>query len=163
MSDSVADRDGARDGAPPGPAGRSDGWLRRAVVPIVILVALSGGGLAMCGLPGDSLDEGEGIVGTYVVNGVDPSGVEYSGTVTIAAADDADVYDVQWLVTGSIQRGVGRLRGDRLTVDWETLTSPRGESAGTAEYVVGDDGVLRGERLVAGTDEVGTEEIFPET
>lgn len=134
--------------------------VRRFAVPVVILVALAGGGLAMCGLPGDTLDSGDGIVGTYVVNGVDPSGVEYSGTVTIRSAGDE--YLVQWLVTGSIQEGTGRLVGDRLIVEWQTVTDARGFSSGTAEYVVGEDGVLRGERLVDGVDDVGTEEIFPE-
>jgi len=134
--------------------------VRRFAVPVVILVALTGGGIAMCGLPGDTLDDDEGIVGTYVVNGVDPAGVEYSGTVSIRSVDGE--YVVQWLVTGSIQEGTGRLVGDRLTVDWQTVTDPRGASSGTAEYVVGDDGVLRGERRVDGVDEVGTEEIFPE-
>jgi hypothetical protein len=137
-------------------------WLvRRFAVPVVILVALAGGGLAMCGLPGDGLDDGEGIVGTYVVNGVDPTGTEYSGTVSIRSAGDE--YVIQWLVTGSIQEGSGRLVGDRLFVDWRTVTDPRGTSTGTAEYVVGDDGVLRGERFVDGVEDVGTEAIFPET
>lgn len=135
--------------------------IRRVAVPVVIVVALAGGGLAMCGLPGDGLDDGDGIVGTYVVNGVDPTGVEYSGTVTIRPSGDG--FSVQWLVTGSIQEGTARLVGDRLLVDWRTVTDPRGTSTGTAEYVVGDDGVLRGERRVDGVDEVGTEEIFPDT
>lgn len=135
---------------------------RRLAVPVVLLVALSAGGIAMCGLPGDSLDDGEGIVGTYVVNGEDPLGVEYSGTVTIAAGDSAGRYAIQWIVTGTIQEGVGTLDGDRLLVDWSTVTSARGTSTGTADYVVGDDGVLRGTRLVDGVDEPGTEEIFPE-
>lgn len=134
--------------------------VRRFAVPVVILVALAGGGLAMCGLPGDTLDDGDGIVGTYVVNGVDPSGTDYSGTVTIRPAGDE--YVVQWLVTGSIQDGTGRLVGDRFVVEWETVTDARGYSAGSAEYVVGDDGVLRGERRIDGVDDVGTEEIFPE-
>jgi hypothetical protein len=131
-------------------------------VPVVILVALSAGGLAMCGLPGDSLDDGEGIIGTYVVNGVDPVGVEYSGTVTIAPTDVVDDYTMQWIVTGTIQQGLARLRGSRLTVEWSTVTSARGPSSGTAEYTVGTDGVLRGTRRVDGFDDVGTEEIFPE-
>jgi hypothetical protein len=141
---------------------RGRGLARRVVVPVVILIALSAGGLAMCGLPGDELDDAGGIAGTYVVNGTDPLGVDYSGTVTISPTDGAATYDVQWIVTGTIQRGVGRLSGDRLTVDWETVTSARGDSTGTAEYVVGDDGILRGERLVDGAEGVGTEEIFPE-
>lgn len=135
--------------------------VRRFAVPVVLLVALSAGGLAMCGLPGDTIDDGPGIVGTYVVNGVDPGGVEYSGTVTIA--EGADGYTVQWLVTGSIQVGRGTLVGDRFVVDWETVSDARSDtSTGTAEYVVGDDGVLRGERLVDGVVGAGTEEIFPE-
>jgi hypothetical protein len=136
--------------------------VRRFAVPVVILIALSAGGLAMCGLPGDSLDDGAGIVGIYVVNGVDPIGVEYSGTVTIAETDVVDQYAIQWIVTGTIQLGSGRLRGDRFIVEWDTVTSARGESSGTADYTVGADGVLRGTRLVDGVDEPGTEEIFPE-
>ncbi len=139
----------------------SSSILRKLVVPVVILVALSAGGLAMCGLPGDSLDDDVGILGTYVVNGVDPIGTEYSGTVTISEGT-AGTYVVQWIVTGSIQRGTGRLSGDRLVVEWETVTDARGSSSGTAEYVVGDDGILRGERFVDGVAEPGTEEIFPE-
>jgi hypothetical protein len=134
--------------------------LGKYAVPVVIVVALSGGGLAMCGLPGDSLDDGEGITGTYVVNGVDPTGVEYSGTVIVES--DGDVYRVQWLVTGSIQAGVGTVTGDVFTVDWRTVTDDRGGSSGTAEYVIGADGTLRGERFVDGVAEPGTEEIFPE-
>ena len=147
----------------PGTASRPtvERLVRRFAVPVVILVALAGGGLAMCGLPGDSLDDGDGIVGTYVVNGVDPAGIEYSGTVTIREAGTG--YAVQWLVTGSIQAGTGTLVGDRFVVDWQTVTDPRGASTGTAEYVVGDDGVLRGNRTVDGVDDAGTEEIFPET
>ena len=141
----------------------TDGPWRRLLVPLVILVALSAGGLAMCGLPGDSLEDGVGIVGTYVVNGVDPNDVEYSGTVTIGASDGPDEYVIQWIVTGTIQEGLGVLSGNRFTVEWQTVTSARGTSSGTAEYVVGDDGVLRGTRRVDGVDEPGTEEIFPET
>ena len=136
--------------------------IRRFAVPVVLLFALSAGGLAMCGLPGDSLDDGEGITGTYVVNGVDPLGIEYSGTVTINATDVVDEYAIQWIVTGTIQQGLGRLSGSTLTVDWETITSARGLSSGTAGYTVGADGVLRGTRTIDGVDESGTEEIFPE-
>lgn len=147
------------------PAGSSAGHSKlvtRLAVTAVILIALSAGGLAMCGLPGDGLEDGEGILGTYVVNGVDPTGIEYSGTVTITAGSGADRYDVQWVITGAILAGEGRLSGDRFVVEWATITSPRGESTGSAEYVVGSDGVLRGERRIDGVDGVGTEEIFPE-
>lgn len=135
--------------------------VRRFSIPVVLLIALSAGGIAMCGLPGDTLRDGPGITGTYVVNGFDPSEVEYSGTVTIVERSDGD-YDIEWIVTGTIQRGTGTLTGDLFTVDWVTVTSPRGESSGTAEYTVGDDGVLSGTRTVDGVDEPGTEEIFPD-
>ncbi|MDJ0767573.1 MAG: hypothetical protein QNJ12_02225 [Ilumatobacter sp.] len=148
------------DGTPETNPESSSIW-RRLAVPVVLLVALSAGGLAMCGLPGDSLDDGEGIAGIYVVNGVDPGGVEYSGTVTIVPLGGDD-FDVQWIVTGTIQRGTGLLRGDRFSVEWETVTAARGDSSGSAEYTVGTDGVLRGTRTVDGVAESGTEEIFPE-
>jgi hypothetical protein len=135
---------------------------RRLVVPVVILVALSAGGIAFCGLPGDTLHQ-EGLVGTYVVNGEDPNGVEYSGTVTITSTDTAGRYVVEWIVTGTIQRGDATLDGDRLSVVWTTVTSGRGDASGTAEYTVGDDGALRGTRTIDGVDLTGTEEIFPET
>ncbi len=139
--------------------------IRRYAVPVVILVALSGGGLALCGLPGDSLDEGSdgsGIAGTYVVNGVDPAGVEYSGTVTITP--DGDRFAVQWLVTGAIQQGTGSIVGDHFVVDWTSSQPGRdGDvSSGTADYVIADDGTLTGERFIDGVAEAGTEEIFPD-
>jgi hypothetical protein len=140
--------------------------LRRAAVPAVLLFSLTAGGVAMCGLPGDTLedpDDRDGLAGTYVVNGTDPSGVEYSGTVTIAEGDDPGRFTVQWIVTGSIQQGVGMLEGDRFVVDWSTTSSGSGESSGTAHYTLGNDGVLRGTRTVDGAAESGSEEIFPET
>ena len=137
--------------------------LRRAAVPAVLLFSLTAGGVAMCGLPGDTLeDDREGIVGTYVVNGTDPSDVEYSGTVTIRESDVAGEYDVQWIITGAIQAGTGVLEGDRFRVEWSTVSGGRGDSGGTAEYTVGDDGVLSGTRTIAGGPGSGTEEIFPE-
>jgi hypothetical protein len=148
------------------PAAAPSRWrdlARRVAVPAVLLFSLTAGGVAMCGLPGDSLDDGEGIVGTYVVNGVDPAEIEYSGTVRIAEGDAAGEYVVQWTVTGAIQEGVGVLDGDTFTVEWRTITGGRGDtSTGTAVYTVGDDGVLRGTRVIDGSDAAGTEEIFPE-
>ncbi|MEZ5377686.1 MAG: hypothetical protein R2733_14370 [Acidimicrobiales bacterium] len=119
-------------------------------------------GLGACAFPGDSLEDGEGIVGVYSVNGVDPGGVEYSGTVTIVATDDPDIYNMEWLVTGGIHEGVGRLRGNTLDVEWSTTASAIEITEGTATYTVDEDGNLIGERVTFGEDGVGTEEIFPE-
>lgn len=136
---------------------------RKVAVPAVLLFSITAGGVAMCGLPGDATEDDAGILGVYVVDGIDPVGTEYGGTVTISAADDgAERYSVQWIITGAIQEGTGVLTGDRLTVDWRTVSGGRGESTGTAEYTLDSDGVLRGTRTIDGSDGAGTEEMFPE-
>ncbi len=127
-----------------------------------LLGGLSAGG---CAFPGDSLEDREGIAGTYVVNGVDPLGVEYSGTVVITPDDAAGdgTNTVEWLVTGTVQTGVGHRRGDRFDVEWSTVEGAGPTSSrGSATYTIEADGVLRGTRTVDGVDEPGTEEIFPE-
>ncbi len=134
--------------------------IRHRVGGIVLAASLSFT-TAGCAFPGDSIVDGEGIVGVYTVNGIDPTGVEYSGTVTIVATDDPSVYEMEWLVTGGIHEGVGRLSGNRLVVDWSTVSGVDNVS-GTAVYTVDEDGVLTGERTTDGNDGVGTEEIFPE-
>lgn len=117
--------------------------------------------VAAC-LPGAKLSQGPGILGTYVVNGVDPLGTEYTGRVSITRGPNSGEVEVEWVITGAILHGEGRLQGDRLTLDWETVTSPRGSSTGNAEYEVRDDGALVGTRTVDGTDGVGAETILPE-
>jgi hypothetical protein len=118
--------------------------------------------LVVACVPGAELSQGPGILGTYVVNGVDPNGTEYTGRVSISAGDDAGDVVIEWVVTGAIIRGEGIVDGDRLTVDWVTVDSPRGASGGTAEYEILTDGRLVGTRTVDGMAAPGTEEIFPE-
>ena len=113
-------------------------------------------------VPGAELSQGPGILGTYVVNGVDPNGTEYTGRVSITAGDDPGDILVEWVVTGAIIHGEGTVDGDTFIVDWVTTESPRGPSSGTAEYEILDDGRLVGTRTVDGVAEPGTEEIFPE-
>jgi hypothetical protein len=113
-------------------------------------------------LPGAQLEQGPGVIGTYVVNGVDPNGTEYTGRVSIAGGDDAGEVTVEWIITGAILHGEGRVEGDTLSVIWETVTSPRGPSSGTAEYEIHDNGRLVGTRTVDGISRTGTETIFPE-
>ena len=117
---------------------------------------------AGCSIPGSEVVDGAGIIGTYTVNGTDAVGIEYSGTVVIEAGESSDTYVVQWIVTGAIQEGVGRLRGDRFEVTWRNVASPRGDVGGTATYVLDDEGNLTGTRTIDGVDGVGTEEIFQE-
>lgn len=113
-------------------------------------------------LPGAQLEQGPGVIGTYVVNGVDPNGTEYTGRVSIEEAHGDGEVTVEWIITGAILHGEGRVQGDTLAVTWETVTSPRGPSSGTAEYEILDDGRLVGTRTVDGVTGTGTETIFPE-
>lgn len=113
-------------------------------------------------LPGAQLEQGPGIFGTYVVNGVDPLGTEYTGRVSIARGPNPEDVVVEWVITGAILHGEGEVAGDSLTLDWETVSSPRGTSRGTATYEILDDGRLVGSRTVEGVDAVGTETIFPD-
>lgn len=124
---------------------------------LLLLLTLGG-----CAFPGASLADGPGLSGTYVVNGVDPIGTEYSGTVVIEATEEPGRYRIEWLITGGIQEGEGTLDGDTLSVAWRTVSGPLGRSSGTARYIVGPDGRLTGTRTVDGAGGEGTEEIFPE-
>ena len=114
-----------------------------------------------CTIPGSQVDVGEGLAGTYVVNGVDPLGIEYSGTAVIGETQDPDEFVLSWIVTGSIQSGTGRKTGDTLDVEWQVTEGPRAGSTGTATYTITDEGWLIGVRLIDGTDGVGSEEIIP--
>jgi hypothetical protein len=130
-------------------------WVWGAIAAIAIVL-----GVGRCAFPGDTIVDGEGILGVYTVNGVDPLGIEYSGTVTIAPTDEPDIVAIEWIVTGGIQEGTGRLDGNTLSVDWRTVSAAT-ETSGTGIYTIGPDGVLTGERTTVGTEGVGTEEIFP--
>jgi len=61
------------------------------------------------------------IVGSYSVNGEDPIGTEYGGNLTIKPGASPTEYLLQWIVTGSIQEGSGRLDGNKLRVEWRTV------------------------------------------
>lgn len=101
------------------------------------------------------------LVGTYVVNGVDPLGTEYGGHLTITEGSGLNRYQLQWIITGSIQEGTAGLDGNRLTVDWKTVDGLNRDARGAAEYTVTEAGELYGTRTVVGSEEVGTEEAFP--
>jgi hypothetical protein len=103
----------------------------------------------------------DGIAGTYVVNGVDPLGIEYSGTVVIGETETPDEFVMSWIVTGSIQSGTGVRSGDVLEVEWQVTEGPRSGSTGTGTYTITGEGWLVGERSIDGLDGVGTEEIIP--
>lgn len=109
--------------------------------------------------PVGSDDDGDPFTGRWLVNGKDAEGVEYSGSLTISG--DAGAYDLQWIVTGSINSGVGTLRSGRLMADWATLDGVMPGRAGTADYLVDVDGNLQGITTVDGVEGTGAEEGFP--
>jgi hypothetical protein len=100
------------------------------------------------------------IVGSYSVNGVDPIGTEYGGNLTIKPGAAPDEYQLQWIVTGSIQEGSGRLDGSRLHVQWRTVEGIR-PASGVATYTVTTRRELYGDRAIAGFPKIGTENAFP--
>lgn len=107
-------------------------------------------------------DDGDGIAGTYSINGLGPTGVEYTGVFMIASVNDDGTYPVQWIVTGAIDEGVGRLDGSAFEVQWVSKVTSGDPMSGTATYVLQPDGRLVGERWVDGFDAPSTEEIFPQ-
>lgn len=135
--------------------------------PLLILV------LALVFLSGCGEDEGSNLapdavsgsvpnlVGSYVVNGFDPLGTEYGGHLTITHGAGLNRYNLQWIITGSIQEGTASLEGNKLLVEWSIVEGLNRDARGTAEYTVTEAGELYGTRTVIGSDEVGTEEAFP--
>lgn len=116
-----------------------------------------GSNLAPDAAPGSIPD----LLGSYAVNGFDPLGTEYSGHLTITEGEGLNRYHLQWIITGSIQEGTGGIVGNRLEVEWRTVDGFNRDARGTAEYTVTEAGELHGTRTVVGSDEVGTEEAFP--
>jgi hypothetical protein len=122
----------------------------------LLLVALAVQG---CAFVDNDTSVSNGVEGTYYVNGVDPGGTEYGGQLIITKTG-TNQYDMDWIVTGSIQSGSGRFNGDVLDAEWRTVEGLR-ESSGTARYEIQEDGSLIGERFESRFDEAGYEEAFP--
>ncbi|NOX62025.1 MAG: hypothetical protein GXP42_08775 [Chloroflexi bacterium] len=101
------------------------------------------------------------LVGTYSVNGFDPLGVEYGGLLTIQPGDKPGEYKLQWIITGSVQEGVGVIQGNQLIVEWRSVQARGQNSRGRTIYTITTKGELYGERTVEGYDQPGTEEAFP--
>jgi hypothetical protein len=128
-------------------------WVSLTLALLTIVIFSS------CAFPEQGFDGS--LAGTYYLNGVDPEGTEYGGTMEIMATDQPDVYDVQWIITGSIQTGTGTVTGNEFDVEWEVLEGYNSSSHGTAHYDISAEGELNGERTVAGEEGTGTEEAFP--
>ena len=58
----------------------------------------------------------QGIPGVYSLEGTNPDGSPYRGTVTIKQEEES--YSVEWNIAGQRTVGSGQLDGETLTVDW---------------------------------------------
>jgi hypothetical protein len=79
-------------------------------------------------------DEVELAEGAYGVEGRNPDGKGYKGTVEIEK--DGDKYHVSWKVGDSAYEGTGTLEGNLFTVEWGSATP--------VVYALADDGSLKG-------------------
>jgi hypothetical protein len=138
---------------------RSRRWLIGIVATVGFLVMLYS-----CALPGDLAvgRDGNGLAGIYTVNGVDPTGLEYSGTIVIRDTDIPERFEVEWIVTGALQLGIGIRDGDRLTVEWTEVTDATGDGTGPIVYQLRSDGGMEGTWRAAGFDRAGVEQVFAE-
>ncbi len=111
------------------------------------------------GQPADPGQIGD-LSGTYGVNGMDPAGENYGGTLTIQPGDTPDTYQLQWIVTGAIQQGEGHVQGNQLVGTWWTLEGIA-QAQGTFTYTITTLGELDGTRTVEGFERSGWEKAFP--
>lgn len=101
------------------------------------------------------------LVGTYVVNGVDPLGDEYSGHLMITLGKEPGTYDLQWVLVGGIQEGFGIVRGNQLLVEWIHTFEDDIDATGTAVFTITEIGQIYGIRTVDGLDGEGEEQAYP--
>ena len=104
-------------------------------------------------------DDGDPWTGRWLINGVSAQDTEYSGSLTVRPSPTG--YELQWLVTGDIALGEGRLVGSRLEAVWHSTSAIGGEATGTASYVMDGDGALTGTRNIDGVTGAGREEGEP--
>jgi hypothetical protein len=123
---------------------------------VVVIVAL-----AFFTAPNRSkpVDDGDPWTGRWLINGVSAQDTEYSGSLTILGVPGG--YELQWLVTGDIALGQGRLVGDRLEVTWESTAAITGRQTGSASYFLEADGTISGTRSIAGVAGTGSEKGEP--
>ena len=101
------------------------------------------------------------LVGDYAINGVNSTGSEYAGTLTIQPGDTQGHYKIQWLVTGGVQVGTGVLDGNVLKVEWKSLSSVAGETSGAGSYTITVNGELYGKRTTDGIPGNVEETCYP--
>lgn len=93
--------------------------LQRRVFGLLTLALLLATAISACAFPEETFDGS--LEGSYYVNGFDQQDIEYSGLLTISTTENDDVYAMQWIITGSVQEGMGTVDGSQLHVEWKAL------------------------------------------
>lgn len=101
------------------------------------------------------------IIGEYALNAADATGERYGGSLFVTAGSQPDEYNLQWLVSGDIQEGVGTLAGNQLTFTWQSVEGTDQYLSGHGLYTVTVNGELYGERYIDGVAEPGQEAAYP--
>lgn len=135
---------------------------------VKILILLLAIGLSACGrkdpaplgadAPADNVPD---ITGSYALNGADPTGEAYGGTLTITEGGQPNEYQMQWLVTGAVHIGTGILEGNQLTVTWNSYSETDDPLSGAAKYTITVNGELYGTRSIDGVETPATETAYP--
>lgn len=107
------------------------GLAAATVVAIVVVVAL-----VVTPDPGPADLDTDPYTGRWLVEGIDPRGVEYAGSLLIAR--DGNGYTLRWIITGSLRQGTGALQGGELTGDWEQIEGIEPSLAGTFAIAIAD-------------------------
>jgi hypothetical protein len=102
--------------------------------------------------------------GDYVVNGFDPTGIEYGGRLKISPGEMTGTYQLEWIISGDLQSGIGVVEGNQLLVSWtSTVGMGREKRQGTARFTITQAGELHGTRQIDGYAQAGTETAYPNT
>ena len=127
-----------------------------AVVTVAVVVMLA---FLMAPNTSSVDDDGDPWTGRWLINGVSAQDTEYSGSLTILRSGAG--YELQWLVTGDIALGEGRIVGNRLESTWASTAAIGGEATGTASFFLEADGTISGSRSIDGVDGSGSESGEP--
>ncbi len=130
------------------------------VLLVITLAACSSRDRSQPSAPDALPDSVPDLIGKYAVNGIDPLGTEYGGHLTIFPGEAQGEFKMQWIIVGSIQEGIGVLKGNQLVVEWHNVEGML-ETQGNAVFTVTEAGELYGVKTVEGLDVEGSEIAFP--
>jgi len=137
--------------------------MKRYLITIILLIFISA--CTVRDKPGEMVPDADptnipDLVGTYVVNGVDPIGDEYGGHLTITAGDETGTYNLQWIVTGGIQEGFGVVKGNQFLIEWHSIEGAT-PAQGIVTYTITETGQLYGTRTSDNLVGEGEEQAYP--